>query len=140
MSDLLWQKPGVAVDARIQAFLAGDDVLLDREFFLHDIAASAAHAEGLQRIGILPACGLEGRKPELPVPLTVEFNGDTEAAVIPQIEKLETRPLTRAGPSGRHGSGRCSSPSRCDARLPEPRDGRTPGPDRPAPRVGGLER
>ena len=53
MSDLLWQKPGVAVDARIQAFLAGDDVLLDREFFLHDIAASGAHAEGLQRIGIL---------------------------------------------------------------------------------------
>ena len=27
MSDLLWQKPGVAVDAQIQAFLAGDDVL-----------------------------------------------------------------------------------------------------------------
>ena len=53
MSDLLWQKPGVAVDARIQAFLAGDDVILDREFFLHDIAASRAHAEGLQRIGIL---------------------------------------------------------------------------------------
>ena len=53
MSDLLWQKPGVTVDARIQAFLAGDDVILDREFFLHDIAASKAHAEGLQRIGIL---------------------------------------------------------------------------------------
>ena len=31
MSDLLWQKPGVAVDAEIQAFLAGDDVILDRE-------------------------------------------------------------------------------------------------------------
>src|SRR5690606_9595112 len=55
MSDLLWQKPGVAVDARIQAFLAGDDVVLDREFFLHDIAASRAHAQGLQRIGILSA-------------------------------------------------------------------------------------
>src|SRR4249919_1344827 len=53
MSDLLWQKPGVAVDAQIQAFLAGDDVLLDREFFLHDIAASRVHAEGLQRIGML---------------------------------------------------------------------------------------
>ena len=52
MSDLLWQKPGVAVDAEIQRFLAGDDVVLDREFFLHDIQASAAHAEGLQRIGI----------------------------------------------------------------------------------------
>ncbi len=53
MSDLLWQKPGVTVDAAIQAFLAGDDVLLDREFFLHDISASRAHAEGLQHIGIL---------------------------------------------------------------------------------------
>ncbi len=53
MSDLLWQKPGVTVDAAIQAFLAGDDVLLDREFFLHDITASRAHAEGLQHIGIL---------------------------------------------------------------------------------------
>jgi argininosuccinate lyase len=65
MSDLLWQKPGVAVDAGIQAFLAGDDVLLDREFFLHDIAASAAHAEGLQRIGILTLDELGGLKREL---------------------------------------------------------------------------
>jgi argininosuccinate lyase len=53
MSDLLWQKPGVEVDARIMRFLAGDDVVLDREFFLHDIAASKAHVGGLQRIGIL---------------------------------------------------------------------------------------
>src|SRR5438445_1250762 len=53
MSDLLWQKPGVKVDARIQRFLAGDDVLLDREFFLHDIAASRAHVESLANIGIV---------------------------------------------------------------------------------------
>jgi argininosuccinate lyase len=53
MSDLLWQKPGISVDVAIQSFLAGDDVILDREFFLHDITASRAHAEGLQRIGIL---------------------------------------------------------------------------------------
>ena len=65
MSDLLWQKPGVSVDARIQKFLAGDDVILDREFFLHDIAASKAHAEGLQRIGILPADELSGLQREL---------------------------------------------------------------------------
>ena len=65
MSNLLWQKPGVAVDAGIQAFLAGDDVLLDRDFFLHDIAASAAHAEGLQRIGILSADELVSLKREL---------------------------------------------------------------------------
>ena len=50
MTNLLWQKPGVAVDAEIQRFLAGDDVVLDREFFLHDIQASTAHAEGLQRM------------------------------------------------------------------------------------------
>ena len=42
MADLLWQKPGVAVDAKIQTFLAGDDVILDREFFLYDVAASKA--------------------------------------------------------------------------------------------------
>ncbi len=65
MSDLLWQKPGVTVDAAIQRFLAGDDVVLDREFFLHDIRASGAHAEGLQRIGILSADELAGLKREL---------------------------------------------------------------------------
>jgi argininosuccinate lyase len=67
MSDLLWQKPGVAVDAKIQAFLAGDDVILDREFFLHDIAASGAHAEGLQRIDILSDDELGLLKRELAV-------------------------------------------------------------------------
>ncbi|MDE1898211.1 MAG: argininosuccinate lyase, partial [Xanthomonadaceae bacterium] len=55
MSDLLWKKDGVRIDARIMRFLAGDDVLLDREFFLHDIVASAAHVGGLQRIGLLDA-------------------------------------------------------------------------------------
>src|SRR5688500_103678 len=65
MSDLLWQKPGVTVDAEIQAFLAGDDVILDREFFLHDIAASRAHAEGLQRIGILTGDELSALSREL---------------------------------------------------------------------------
>lgn len=67
MRNLLWQKPGVAVDTQIQAFLAGDDVILDREFFLHDIAASTAHAEGLQRVGILSADELEGLRRELAV-------------------------------------------------------------------------
>ncbi|MBJ6979502.1 argininosuccinate lyase [Luteimonas sp. MC1895] len=65
MSDLLWQKPGVTVDADIQAFLAGDDVVLDRDFFLHDIRASRAHAEGLERIGILSADELAGIGREL---------------------------------------------------------------------------
>jgi argininosuccinate lyase len=53
MSGLLWQKAGIETDARIMRFLAGDDVLLDREFFLHDITASTAHVQGLARIGIV---------------------------------------------------------------------------------------
>ena len=57
----------VAVDAEIQRFLAGDDVLLDREFFLHDIQASTAHAEGLQRTGILSGDELAGLKRELAI-------------------------------------------------------------------------
>lgn len=67
MSDLLWQKPGVSVDAAIQAFLAGDDVVLDREFFLHDIQASRAHAQGLARIAILAEDELAGVERELDV-------------------------------------------------------------------------
>lgn len=60
MAELLWQKSGIAVDAAIQAFLAGEDVQLDREFFLFDIQASIAHAEGLQRIGLLSVEELAG--------------------------------------------------------------------------------
>lgn len=53
MSSLLWAKSGMDVDADIQRFLAGDDVILDREFIRYDLRASAAHTEGLQRIGVL---------------------------------------------------------------------------------------
>ncbi len=53
MAELLWQKSDTRVDARIQRFLAGEDVILDRELFAYDVRASRAHAEGLQRIGIL---------------------------------------------------------------------------------------
>ena len=50
---LLWQKNGIAVDTQIQQFLAGNDIVLDREFFLYDIVASKAHAQGLVHIGII---------------------------------------------------------------------------------------
>ncbi|MEO7323631.1 MAG: argininosuccinate lyase [Dokdonella sp.] len=55
MSDLLWQKAGTRTDERIMRFLAGDDVVLDREFLLHDIEASRAHVEALANIGIVSA-------------------------------------------------------------------------------------
>ena len=103
MSDLIWQKPGVAVDARIQAFLAGDDVILDREFFLHDIAASRAHAEGLQRIGILsPDEGIAiARELEL---LAADFQSGAfvlDARYEDGHSAIEARLVERLGDSGR---------------------------------------
>jgi len=65
MTEPLWQKTGVAIDARIMHFLAGDDVMLDREFFLHDIEASQAHVEGLARVDVLSAEEAAGLRREL---------------------------------------------------------------------------
>lgn len=76
MSKLLWQKQGVAVDADIQKFLAGDDVILDREFIAYDIRASRAHAEGLRRIGILNQDELDGLVGELDVLAADVARGD----------------------------------------------------------------
>lgn len=103
MSDLLWQKPGVTVDARIQKFLAGNDVILDREFFLHDIAASKAHAEGLRRIGILSADELSGLRRELDT-LADDFRGG--AFVLDERfedchSAIEARLTERLGDAGR---------------------------------------
>lgn len=50
---VIWAKPGFEINAAIQRFLAGDDIGLDNTLFPYDIVASKAHAEGLQRIGIL---------------------------------------------------------------------------------------
>ena len=65
MSQPLWQKADIKIDARIMQFLAGDDVLLDREFFLHDITASKAHVEGLANIGVVGADEAAALKHEL---------------------------------------------------------------------------
>jgi len=103
MSGLLWQKPGVAVDAQIQRFLAGDDVILDREFFLHDIAASRAHAEGLQRIGILSADELEGLRREL-AHLAEDFRSGTfvlDGRYEDGHSAIEARLTERLGDAGR---------------------------------------
>ncbi len=103
MSDLLWQKPGVSVDADIQAFLAGDDVVLDRKFFLHDIAASKVHAQGLQRIGILSADELAKLLRELDA-LAGDFRaGDfvLDARYEDGHSAIEARLVERLGDTGR---------------------------------------
>ncbi|GAB3385497.1 argininosuccinate lyase [Lysobacter fragariae] len=103
MSDLLWQKPGVKVDARIQQFLAGEDVILDREFFLFDIEASRAHAEGLQQIGILGADELDGIKRELAA-LSDDYR-EGRFALDERFEDchsaIESRLIERLGDAGR---------------------------------------
>ncbi|MEP7122440.1 MAG: argininosuccinate lyase [Byssovorax sp.] len=53
MAAVIWDKAGASVDATIQRFLAGDDVVLDRALFLFDVRASKAHVGGLKRIGLL---------------------------------------------------------------------------------------
>jgi argininosuccinate lyase len=103
MTDLLWQKPGVTVDVQIQAFLAGDDVILDREFFLHDIAASRAHAQGLQRIGILDASELAALEHELGT-LADDFRNGAfvlDARYEDGHSAIEARLTERLGDTGR---------------------------------------
>ncbi len=54
MPDYIWKKSASgAVDEHVMRFLAGDDVVLDRELLAFDIRASQAHAQGLARIGVL---------------------------------------------------------------------------------------
>jgi len=57
MKDLIWKKDGKGepADAEIMAFLAGEDVELDRELLQFDLEASAAHVRGLEQTGILSA-------------------------------------------------------------------------------------
>ncbi len=103
MAELLWQKPGVEVDAGIQAFLAGDDVILDREFFLHDIAASKAHAQGLQQIGILSFDELSGLSHELDL-LAEDFRAGSfvlDARYEDGHSAIEARLTERLGDAGR---------------------------------------
>jgi len=103
MSNLLWQKSGVTVDPQIQRFLAGEDVLLDREFLLFDIEASRAHAEGLQRIGILDEAALVDIVRELQQ-LAEEF-ADGRFVLDDRFEDghsaIEARLIERLGDTGR---------------------------------------
>jgi argininosuccinate lyase len=103
VSDLLWDKSGVAIDARVMAFLAGDDVLLDREFFLHDIAASKVHAEGLARIGIVSEAELAGMLHELET-LAADFRAGAfvlDARYEDGHSAIEARLSERLGDAGR---------------------------------------
>jgi len=103
MTELLWQKAGIATDERIMRFLAGDDVVLDREFFLHDIEASKAHVEGLARIGIVSEAECAALLGELDA-LGADFR-DGRFALDARFEDghsaIEARLTERLGDAGR---------------------------------------
>ena len=66
MTDYIWRKESSEqVDARVMRFLAGQDVILDRELFGFDIQASKAHAAGLARIGVLEVGQAEAMRASL---------------------------------------------------------------------------
>ncbi|HEY0178688.1 MAG TPA: lyase family protein [Dokdonella sp.] len=103
MSDLLWQKDGTRTDERIMQFLAGDDVVLDREFFLYDVAASKAHVEALANIGLVDVDESAALRRELDA-LAVEFaSGDfvLDARYEDGHSAIEARLAERLGDAGR---------------------------------------
>jgi argininosuccinate lyase len=53
MTNVLWQKSDTSIDRKLMDFMAGEDVVLDRQLFIYDIRASAAHVKGLASINIL---------------------------------------------------------------------------------------
>ncbi|HXD51055.1 MAG TPA: argininosuccinate lyase [Burkholderiales bacterium] len=103
MTEPLWQKSGIAIDARIMRFLAADDVLLDREFFLHDIEASKAHVEGLARIGVLNSAESAALVRELDA-LALDFRSGTfvlDERYEDGHSAIEARLTERLGDTGR---------------------------------------
>lgn len=103
MSGLLWQKDGVEVDPRIMQFLAGDDVLLDRELFLFDIQASQAHVQGLARIALLSEDECAGLVRELAL-LAEDFRSGAfvlDARYEDGHSAIEARLIERLGDAGR---------------------------------------
>lgn len=103
MTQPLWQKSNIKIDARIMKFLAGDDVLLDREFFLHDITASKAHVEGLANIGVVSADEADALKRELDV-LAQDFQAGTfvlDERYEDGHSAIEARLTERLGDAGR---------------------------------------
>ncbi|MGH8042483.1 MAG: argininosuccinate lyase [Rudaea sp.] len=103
MTDPLWQKSGIRIDAKIMHFLASDDVVLDREFFLHDIAASKVHVEGLVRIGVVSVEDAAGLRRELDA-LAEDFRSG--AFVLDERYEdghtaIESRLIERLGDAGR---------------------------------------
>lgn len=53
MTQPLWQKSTTSINDTMMQYMAGEDIILDRELIQYDIVASKAHVKGLQSIDIL---------------------------------------------------------------------------------------
>lgn len=53
MTQPLWQKSTTSINDTMMQYMAGEDIILDRELIQYDITASQAHVKGLQSIDIL---------------------------------------------------------------------------------------
>ena len=90
MNKYLWQAEGAeAVDDTIMAFMAGEDIVLDRELFPFDIRATAAHVRGLQRAGILDEAE-SARLVEL-----LEELAEAELVLVLRGDPTRTHPLVK---------------------------------------------
>ncbi len=100
----LWQKSGAdEADAELQAFCAGDDVLTDRHLFLFDIEATAAHARGLERIGVLTAKDARALEAALEA-LALDYRGGAfvlDARFEDGHSAIESELVRRVGEAGR---------------------------------------
>jgi argininosuccinate lyase len=103
MAGLTWAEDGRATDADVQAFLAGDDVVLDRELFVFDIRATKAHARGLGRIGILTDTEVSAMTTELDA-LDAEFRAGSfvlDARYEDGHSAIEAHLTTKLGETGK---------------------------------------
>lgn len=103
MTQPLWQKKDTRIDERIMRFMAGNDVVLDREFFLHDITASQTHVRGLARIGVVSEAEAAALCHELDV-LGEDFRrGDfvLDERFEDMHSAIEARLIERLGDTGR---------------------------------------
>ncbi|MCC6630310.1 MAG: argininosuccinate lyase [Chloroflexi bacterium] len=88
MTVKLWQKAGAGVDARAEAYTAGD-IALDQRLVTADVLGSIAHARMLQAIGILTAAEFAALRAELVAILQLDAAGQFVLTV--QDEDIHTR-------------------------------------------------
>jgi len=104
----LWDK-GTPLDARVLAYTAGDDYLLDNRLVRYDIQASIAHAEMLAVQGLLSAADLAAIRDALTAIGAEHAHGDWRISLEQEdcqtaIENLLTARIGAAG--GRLHAGR----------------------------------